>query len=173
MGNKLLAIKILAALGIPLFPLGARLYLSQASAPAPREAAAQGGVPPAAFEPERLGEPGRPPGEALPPVEAEALARVFRAPGKAAPGDGSRERAQERAQERAGEEGPGGQSLPVPGEGKFSYLGSIRESGGREWLYIKEEASGRIISVDALLSSTTAERCVVEIEGISYSIRRN
>jgi hypothetical protein len=167
MPNKAPAIAIIAALGIPLFPLGARLYLSRSNtagftepAPAPRgiqETPAAGG--------EGLSESGRIPDKTLPPIAAETLARVFRSPAGGAAGE-----------QPPGERQTGGAPLPaakpVPGEGKYSYLGSIRESDDREWLYIKEEASGRIISINTSPFSINEERCVVEIEGISYSIRR-
>jgi hypothetical protein len=162
MHNKTLAIKIIAALGIPLFPLGACFYLSQSNAPGFPETSQAGSpeTPARAFEPERLAEPGRPVDEAPPPIGAETLARVFRAPNRAA------------AREEAPEDAAIAQAQPVPGDGKFSYLGSIRESNNREWLYIKEETSGRIISIDASLSSINEERYVVEIDGASYFIRR-
>ncbi|MDR0597723.1 MAG: hypothetical protein LBG14_04375 [Treponema sp.] len=162
MYNKLLTVKIIAALGIPLFPLGARLFLSQNNASGFRESARapQGltEIPAPAFNPEGPAEAGKLPDRALPPIGAETLARAFRAPNKALPGEEPREDAP--------------QTRPVPGEGKFSYLGSIRESDDREWIYVKEETSGRILSINASLASINEEHCVVEIEGASYFIRR-
>jgi hypothetical protein len=173
MSYKTLAIKIIATLGIPLFPLGARLYLSH-SGGAPREAARGGGAEEAAFEPGTAGEPAelggpfrcdgpeRPGAGAPPPVSPEALARAFGPPGRAA--------VREQRPEEDG--GAGVPARPVPGEGKFSYLGSIRESNDQEWLYIKEETTGRIISISAGAVSADEERWVVEIEGTAYFIRR-
>jgi hypothetical protein len=161
MRDKLLAIKIMAALGIPLFPLGARFFPPRSNASDFREASP--GVwetPAAALEPERPVEAGAPFEEPLPPPGAETLARVFRIPKGAAAGENP-----------PGDEGIS-QTRPVPGDGKFSYLGSIRESNNQEWLYIKEEETGRIISVNASPGSINAEDCVVEIEGTSYFIRR-
>jgi hypothetical protein len=165
MHNKRPALKIIAALGIPLFPLGAHFFPPHNKAPgfqgAPRTPREIQETPAAALEQERPVEAGKPLEDPLPPIGAETLARVFVLPNRAA----------------AREEAPGddaiAQAQPVPGDGKFSYLGSIRESNNREWLYIKEETSGRIISIDASLSSINEERCVVEIEGTSYFIRRN
>jgi hypothetical protein len=157
-------IRIIAALGIPLFPLGARFFPqhnnavgSLAAGQAPREIPK---APAAVLAPEGFAEPERPPDGALPP--AETLAGAFSPPTKAAareapPGDGGAE----------------AQTQPVPVEGKFSYLGSIREANDQEWLYIKEAETGRIISVNASLASINDERCVVEIEGASYFFRRN
>jgi hypothetical protein len=165
MRHKLRTVKIIAALGIPLFPLGAYFFPPHSEAPgfqgtppAPGEIQA---TPAAGLEPERPAESGKPPGEPLPPIGAEALARVFAPPKKAAAGG------------QAPGNDPSIQTRPVPGEGKFSYLGSIRESNNREWLYIKEEASGRILSIEASAGSINEERCVVEIDGTSYLIRRN
>jgi hypothetical protein len=164
MRNKIAALKVIAALGIPLFPLGALFFPPPTRMPvfsekgeAPQEIPE---IPAAIFKDESFVDPERPVAEAFPPVGAEALARVFSPPDKTA----------------AGEE-PQGEDIiaetnPVSGEGKFSYLGSIRDSGDQEWLYITEEETGRIISVDTSLGSSNEERCVVEIEGTSYFIRR-
>jgi hypothetical protein len=163
MSHKTPAIKIIAALGIPLFPLGAHYFQPPNKAPVFREAgpAPQGVQETPAFEPEGFAGPGEGGGETLPPIRAETLARVFSPPNRGA----------------AREKPPGGgaisQAQPVPGDGKFSYLGSIRESDDQEWLYIKEKETGRIISINAKTASIDEERCVVEIEGTSYFIRRN
>jgi hypothetical protein len=175
MPNKLGLLKIIAALGIPLFPLGA-FFLPPNRAPGFREPGeAPRDIPAPAFEPETPAEAEPPPGEEAPPVAAETLALAFRAPNRVlntAPNKVPNTAAAGAGQ--AGTRPPGDitPAQPVPGEGKFSYLGSIRESNDREWLYIKEEASGRIISFDASLGSTNEESCVVEIEGASYFIRR-
>jgi hypothetical protein len=162
MSHKTLSIRIIAALGIPLFPLGAHFFRPYGTAPGLGETEPPQAVQETpAFEPEGFAETGEPGGEAPPPVRAEILARVFRAPHRGA------------AREQPPEEGAGSQSRPVPGDGKFSYLGSIRESDDQEWLYIKEKASGRIFSVDAKTGSIDEGHCVVEIEGTSYFIRRN
>ena len=164
MRNKILAINIIAALGIPLFPLGAWFFLSQSSASGFRSAgqAPQGipEIPAPAFRPEGSVETGKLLDQALPPIGAETLARVFRAPNKAA------------SREKAPEDAAIPQTRPVPGDGKYRYLGSIRESDNREWIYIKDETNGRILSVNANLASINEEHCVVEIEGTSYFIRR-
>jgi hypothetical protein len=165
MHNKIAVIKVIAALGIPLFPLGAGFFPPSNRAPVFREEEETPQTiqetPAAIFEAEGFIESERPLAETLPPIEAETLARVFKAPNRAA----TRER-------DPGDSTIAAQAQPVPGEGKFSYLGSIRDSGGREWLYIKEEKTGRIFSIDASLGSINEERCVVEIEGTSYFIRR-
>jgi hypothetical protein len=165
MHNKIGTIKVIAALGIPLFPLGAGFFPPPNSAPAlwESEKAPQDilEAPAAFFEAEGLVEPERPLAETPPPIEAETLARVFRAPNRAA------------ARERPpGNDTIAAQDRPVPEEGKFSYLGSIRDSGDQEWLYIKEEKTGRIISIAASPDSSGEENSVVEIEGTSYLIRR-
>ncbi|MDR3124247.1 MAG: hypothetical protein LBU16_10795 [Treponema sp.] len=163
MGNKTLAITIIAALGIPLFPLSARFYLSQNSAAGFQEATqAPQDVPetPTAA-PEVSAEPGMSSAEASPPISPETLARVFVPPNKAA----TRE-------ETPADSGTGARAQPVPGDGKFSYLGLIRDSNDQEWLYIKEEETGKVISVNARAASINEEYCVVEIEGTSYFIRR-
>jgi hypothetical protein len=157
-------IRIIAALGIPLFPLGARFFPPQNKAggfsqagQAPRNIQE---IPAAVFEREGFAEPGEPAVATFPP--AEALAGLFSPPAKAA------------AREKSpGNDGAGAQTQPVPGEGKFSYLGSIREANDQEWLYIKEEETGRIISVNAGLSSIDGERRIIEIEGASYFFRSN
>jgi hypothetical protein len=157
-------IRIIAALGIPLFPLGARFFPPQHNAGgsweagrAPREGPETPATVPA---PEGFAEPGRPTDGALPP--AEALAGLFIPPATAT---------ERRAPSRDG--GPEAQTRPVPADGKFSYLGSIRDANDQEWLYIKETETGRIISVNASLASINGERWVVEIEGASYFLRRN
>jgi hypothetical protein len=164
MRNKLLAVKIIAALGIPLFPLGARFFPPQGSVGGLAETgeAPQGiaETQAMAFEPEGSVKPEKPIEKTFPPVKAETLARVFSPPNKA------------RAGEQPPRDGTAAQTQAVPGDGKFSYLGSIRESNGREWLYIKEEASGRVMSIDASLDSSNEAGCVVAIEGVSYFIRR-
>jgi hypothetical protein len=164
MNDKTAAIKIIAALGILLFPLGARFYLAQNSAPgftetaqAPRDIQE---TPARALESKGPVETGSPVDERLPPIGAETLARVFRAPNKTARGG------------KPPEDAAIAQPQAVPGDGKFSYLGSIRESNDREWIYIKEKDTGRIISVNASLASINEDRYVVEIEGASYFIRR-
>ena len=64
MSNKVPAIKIMAALGIPLFPLGAHFFPPPQGAPGFREAtrAPQGVQEAPAFEPEGFAEPGAPGG---------------------------------------------------------------------------------------------------------------
>jgi hypothetical protein len=162
MSYKALAIKIIAALGIPLFPLGARLFLSQNSAggfqetaPAPRGVI---NAPPA--DPEGFVQPEKFAAEALPRVSPETLARVFSPPNRGAP------------KEQLAAADASVQTQAVPGDGKFSYLGSIRESTDQEWLYIKEKETGRVISINARAASINEEHCVVELGGISYFIRR-
>jgi hypothetical protein len=154
-------IRIIATLGIPLFPLGARFFPPHNNAGGFLEAgrAPQGAQETPATVFEELGEPGKLLGETLPP--AEALAGLFSSPAKAA------------VREQPPENTPIAQTQPVPGEGKFSYLGSIREANDQEWLYIKEEATGRIISVNASLSTINGEHLMVAIEGASYFFRRN
>jgi hypothetical protein len=166
MRHKLLTVKIIAALGIPLFPLGAHFFLAANETSGFRETnrASRNGA-------ETLADvrgseaPGESAGETPPPIGPETLARVFRQPDKGP------DRAP--AAEKPPESNAAAKSAPLPGDGKFSYLGLIRESNDQEWLYIKEEETGRVISVNASLATADEERCVVEIEGISYFIRRN
>jgi hypothetical protein len=164
MRHKLLALSIAAALGIPLFPLGAYFFLAAHNAGFRVETPAFRGIAETQAAERGAEEPGESPGaaeKAPSPVGPEMLARVFRQPNTGPV-----------AAEAPGEEALV-QSGPVPGEGKFSYLGLIRESNEQEWLYIKEEETGRIISVNAGLASVDAERYVVEIDGTAYFIRRN
>jgi hypothetical protein len=157
-------IRIIAALGIPLFPLGARFFPLQHNAGGFWEAdRAPGGIPetPAAVpEPEGSAEPEKLFDKTLPPPEA--LAGAFSPPVKPAARKMSPE-----------DSGAGARPPPVPGEGKFSYLGSIRDADDQEWLYIKEKETGRIIAINAGPASIDGERRVVEIEGASYFFRRN
>jgi hypothetical protein len=158
MNHKIL--RIVAALGIPLFPLGARLLPPRHNPGVFSEAAPPGAPePPAAVPLAEAAEPERPLHGALPP--AEALAGLFIPPATAAPrgtpsGDGN----------------AGLRAEPVSAEGKFSYLGSIREDDDREWLYLKDEATGRILSVNASPAASNGERSVVAIDGVPYFFRR-
>jgi hypothetical protein len=165
MHNKALTIKIIAALGIPLFPLGARFFLAHDSAPVFGEAAqAPQGIPEieaTALEPEGAVKPGSSVDEAFPPIGAETLARVFHSPNTGA------------AKKQPPEGITSARAQPVPGDGKFSYLGSIRDANDRQWLCIKDEETGMVISVNADMSEINEEHWVVEIQGTSYSIRRN
>ena len=165
MHNKALTIKIIAALGIPLLPLGAHFFLAHSSAPGFREAAqAPQAIPETQateLEPEGAVKPGGFADKTLPPIGAEILARVFNAPNTGV------------AKKKPPEGGAIARTQPVPGDGKFSYLGSIREANDRQWLYIKDEETGMVISVNADMSVIDEEHCVVEVEGTSYSIRRN
>jgi hypothetical protein len=152
MSHKSRALRIAAALGIPLFPLGARLFLAANEQPGFREAIPAVGefqeIPAAAGEKE------------TPPQTApEILALAFRRPGTGAAGEKTIR--------------PVVRATPVPGDGKYSYLGLIRESDSRERLCIKEEETGRVLFVDPDPASANEERWVFAIEGVSYSIRRN
>jgi hypothetical protein len=164
MRHKLLTIKIVAALGIPLFPLGAYFFLeiNKASGIQEERAASRDIAETRAAErgSEGIDESSGSAPETVPPISPEILARVFRQPGKGP------------AREKTPRENETVQAGPVPGDGKFSYLGLIRKSNDQEWLYIKEEETGRIIPVNACLASADEEHCVVEIDGISYFIRR-
>jgi hypothetical protein len=154
MGYKTAAIRIMAALGIPLFPLGARLFLAKNEPPGFRETIPDirdiQEIPAAAPETEKL-----------PPPGPEILALAFRRPDRGSAG------------EQAPQPGALVRAAPVPGDGKFSYLGLIRESDNRERLCIKEEETGRVMFVDPDPASANEERWVFAIEGVSYSIRRN
>jgi hypothetical protein len=154
MSHKSRAVIIAAALGIPLFPLGAHFLLAKNEPPGFRETIPETG------NAETI--PAAVPAKETPPQTApEMLARAFRRPGA----------------ETAGEKTPGPdaavRAAPVPGDGKFSYLGLIRESESREWLCVKEEASGRVMFVEPDPASAREERWVFAIEGVSYSIGRN
>jgi hypothetical protein len=169
MGYKARAVALIAALGIPLFPLGARWYLSRGNAAGlPETAGTSRGFPefpgPETPDLDRAGAAPaeRSAAETFPPVSPETLARVFSPPNKAAAGE-----------ERPGESGAVPRAQPVPGEGKFAYLGSIRKSDDQEWLYLKEAETGRVVAVNPLGASANGERWVVEIGGITYGIRRN
>jgi hypothetical protein len=165
MSYKTLTLKILAVLGIPLFPLGARFYLSHNSAAVVQEATRRSQavreIPAWEAGPEGFAPPESFAGDALPPVSPETLARVFSPPNRGAAGEGA-----------AGASPAAADTRPVPGDGKFSYLGSIRDSHDQEWLYIKEEETGRVIPVNARAGLIDEERCVVEIGGTAYFIRR-
>jgi hypothetical protein len=63
------------------------------------------------------------------------------------------------------------QTRTVPGDGKFSFLGSIRNNDDQEWLYLKEVETGRIISINAETVVVSGEGRVIEIEGASYFFR--
>jgi hypothetical protein len=154
MSYKTSAVIIMAALGIPLFPLGACLFLVQNEPSGFREAFSNirdiPEIP--ATAPEE---------DTPPPAGPEILASAFRRPGRGT----------------AGKKAPGTDAAvpdgPAPVEGKFSYLGLIRESDSREWLCIKEEETGRVIFVDPGPEPANEERWVFTIEGVSYSIGRN
>jgi hypothetical protein len=154
MRHKTTAVRIAAALGIPLFPLGAFFFPGANKAPLMREAIPDAGIieaiPAAVPEQERQAR-----------TEPEILALAFRRPARKAAGK------QTSGPDRAV------RAAPVPGEDKFSYLGLIRESDGREWLCVKEEATGRVIFLDSDPAAINEERCVFEIAGVSYSIGRN
>jgi hypothetical protein len=154
MGYKTAAVRIMAALGIPLFPLGAYWFLAKNEQPGSREAipAVREFQEIPATESEK---------ETPPPPGPEILALAFRRPHRESTG------------EKAAPPDAVVRAAPVPGDGKFSYLGLIRESGSRERLCIKEEETGRVMFVDPEPESDNEERWVFAIEGVSYSIGRN
>ncbi|WP_010259491.1 hypothetical protein [Treponema primitia] len=158
MYRKLFIAKIILALGIPVFPLGALFYASQNRPPIPREELAENVIIPVTLPdiPEKK----------QPQTGADQLALIFRppinkpasktpVPENPVPGDGNTD------------------PIPIPGEEKFSYLGLIRETDNQEWLYLKDRESGRIISINAGLVSADAEYSVINIDGTQYFIRRN
>jgi hypothetical protein len=154
MSHKTVAVSIAAALGIPLFPLGAGLFLAHNEPSGFRET-----IPDIREIPEI---PAAAPQKAAPPPAGpEILAPAFRRPDRGA------------AAEKTLRTEAAGRPGPIPGDGKFSYLGLIRESDSRERLCIKVEETGRVIFVDAGLEPANQERWVFEIEGASYSIGRN
>ncbi|MDR1250205.1 MAG: hypothetical protein LBK63_13000 [Treponema sp.] len=148
------AVRIAAALGIPLFPLGAHFFLAKNEPPDIRAAIPVAGdiqeIPAAVIKK-----------ETQQPTAPEILALAFSPPEK---GTAGKKASGESAVVRAD---------PVPGDGKFSYLGLIRESNTQEWLCVKEEETGRVLFVDAKLASANEDRWALEIEGVSYSIGRN
>ncbi|MDR1250155.1 MAG: hypothetical protein LBK63_12750 [Treponema sp.] len=154
MSHKTAAVRIAAALGIPLFPLGAYFFLLKNE-----PANFRGTIPDIREIPEIPAV--APEKETPPPASPEILALAFRRPDRGAAG------------EKTLRMDAAAQAAPVPGDGKFSYLGLIRESDSREWLCIKEEETGKVIFVDPDPETANEERWVFEIEGVSYSIRRN
>jgi hypothetical protein len=158
MYRKLFIIKIVFALGIPLFPLGALFFLSKNRIPLPREELTERGTLP--ITPPEIQD--REPLQA----GADQLALIFRPPiNKPAP--------IVTVPAEPADEGGDIDPAPIPGDEKFSYLGLIRETDDQEWLYLKDRESGRVISINADLISAGAEYSVVTIGDIQYFIRRN
>jgi hypothetical protein len=154
MSHKAAAIRIIAALGIPLFPLGAHFLLVSRDSPDIRETIPESG------ESQKI-QSAIPETATLLQTPPEILALLFSRPD------------QEAEETQASKEAPAVRAAPVPGDGKFSYLGLIRESSSQEWLCVKEEETGRILFVDARLASAHEDRWALEIEGVSYSIGSN
>ncbi|AEF85688.1 hypothetical protein TREPR_1388 [Treponema primitia ZAS-2] len=190
MYRKLLFIEIVLALGIPALPLGAILSLTTGTRnkiqppnvppgenPMLSVGAAGSGteeqtVPPVFPAPVSIKE--LPTGKASP----EQLALAFRPPAPntvvAVPATGK----------RAGEgnaASPAASPEKYRRDDKFKHLGSIRDGGDREWLYFKDNESGRIIAVSPdgasrngiELVSADTESYVITKDNIEYLIRRN
>ncbi|GHV73399.1 hypothetical protein AGMMS49940_07010 [Spirochaetia bacterium] len=146
MYRKLFFAGIALAIGIPLFPLGALFFLSKNRTPVPVEKLPESIIIPNYVPEIREPDP--------PQISAEQLALVFRPPVNKPP---LRVKASEKAVDT-----------------QYSYLGLIRENNGQEWLYLKENETGRLISIGAgEMVSKTQEYCVVSIDGTHYFIRRN
>jgi hypothetical protein len=158
MYRKLFIIKIVLALGIPLFPLGALFFLSKNRIPLPREELTEGRTlpitPPVAQD------------QDAPQTGTDQLALIFRPPiNKPASIAG--------IPAEPADVGGGIDPALIPGDEKFSYIGLIRKTDDQEWLYLKDRESGRVISINPSLISAEAEYSVVDIGGIQYFFRRN
>ncbi|MFP3042356.1 hypothetical protein LQZ19_11125 [Treponema primitia] len=158
MYHKLFIAKIILALGIPLFPLCALFYVSQNRASIPQVELVENVIIPAALPDIQEYERNH--------ISADQLALIFHPPI-------NKPAAKVYVPEDPVLEDRKADPIPIPVDEKFSYLGLIRETDSREWLYLKDRESGRIVSINTNPVSEDTEYSVVDIDGIQYFIRRN